>query len=454
MAMFDLDDALEYLEWVHVDHFDVRTVTLGISVRDCASSSVAETERKLVKKIATRARRLRATVREVSEEYGVPIANCRIALSPLSLLCESLPKGSAVRIAKAVDQVAAEVDVDYVGGFTAIVPKGATDAERAFLEALPEALAATSRLCASVNAASTECGINMDVVRDLGGTVKEIARLTASTKGSGCCRLVVFANAPYDNPFIAGAFHGEGEGESAISVGVSGPGVVRHAIERHPSVPLDELADVIKRMAFKICRVAELVLGEVATRMALPRGIVDLSLAPTPAKGDSIANVLEAMGIERCGGHGTTAALMMLNEAVKRGGAMATRHAGGLSGAFIPVSEDMGMVRAAQEGYLTLGKLEAMTAVCSVGLDMVAVPGDTPAEVLSALMADELAIGVINNKTTAVRVLPVPGAKVGDLVDYGGLLGVAPVMAVAPGSPLQFVKRGGRIPAPLRALSN
>lgn len=452
--MLTLDDALEYLEWVHVDAFDVRTVTLGISLKDCHASSVAETERKVVRKILTTARRLVPTVREVSDELGVPIANCRLSLTPMAILTEGLPRGSGPRLARAVDAAAAEVGVDYVGGYSALVPKAATDAEADFLRSIPEALATTERLCSSVEVASTSCGINMGVVRDLGSTLLEAAALTAADKGSACCKFVVFANAPRDNPFIAGAFHGEGQGETAISVGVSGPGVVRHAIERAGGVPFDQLAEVIKRTAFKICRVAELVLGEVANRLGAPRGIVDLSLAPTPARGDSVANVLEAMGIDRCGAHGTTAALMLLNEAVKRGGSMATLHAGGLSGAFIPVSEDMGMVRSVQEGYLKIEKLEAMTSVCSVGLDMVAVPGDTPAEVLSAIIADEMAIGVINNKTTAVRLLPVPGAKVGDLVDYGGLLGVAPVMAVTPGCAAPFVSRGGRIPAPLRALSN
>lgn len=452
--IYELGEALEYLEWVHVDHFDVRTVTLGVSLRDCASSAVAETERKVVRKLLTAGRDLVATVREVSEEFGVPIANSRLAVTPVSLLTESLPRGSEVRLAQAIDAAAGELGVNYVGGFSALVPKGCTEAERRFLGAIPEALAATSRLCSSLNVASTKAGINMDVVADLGGLLLEAAERTRKTQGDACCRFVVFANAPDDNPFIAGAFHGVGEGGSQISVGVSGPGVVRHAVERHPDCSLDELAEVIKRISFKMSRVAELVLTEVAGRLGIPRGIVDLSLAPTPARGDSVANVLEAMGLERCGGHGTTMALMLLNEAVKRGGAMGTRHAGGLSGAFIPLSEDMGMVRAAKEGYLGLAKLEALTSVCSVGLDMVAVPGDTPPEVLSAIIADEMAIGVVNNKTTAVRLLPVPGAAVGDEVDYGGLLGRAPILAVAPGSPAQLIRRRGRVPAPLRALSN
>lgn len=450
----DLDQALEYLEWVHVDHFDVRTVTLGVSLRDCGGSGVAETERKVVRKLLTAGRRLTATVREVSEEFGVPIANSRLAVTPLSLLTEALPPGSEVRLAKAVDEAAGELGVNYVGGMSALVQKSCTPNEWRFLRALPEALAATSRLCSSVNLGSTKTGINMDVVRELGPLILEMADRTAASQGDACCRFVVFANAPDDNPFIAGAFHGVGEGDRQVSVGVSGPGVVRHVIERHPDCSFDELAEVIKRTSFKMARVAELVLSEVAARIDAPRGIVDLSLAPTPARGDSVANVLEAMGLERCGGHGTTAALMLLNEAVKRGGAMATRHAGGLSGAFIPLSEDMGMVRAAEEGYLTLSKLEAMTSVCSVGLDMVAVPGDTPPEVLSAIIADEAAIGVINNKTTAVRILPVPGRGVGEMVDYGGLLGKAPILPVCPGDPSAFIRRGGRIPAPLKALSN
>lgn len=452
--MFELDEALEFLEWVHVDHFDVRTVTLGISLRDCAGSGVAEVERKVVRKLLTTAKDLVSTVDQVSQEYGVPIANSRLAISPLSLLTESLPRGSELRLAQAVDEAATELGVNYLGGMSALVQKRPTTNEWRFLRALPEALAATRRLCGSVNVGSTKTGVDMDVVRELGPLILEMADRSRATQGDACCRFVVFANAPDDNPFIAGAFHGVGEGDSQISVGVSGPGVVRHVVERNPECPLDELADVIKRTSFKMARVAELILSEVSGRLGVDRGIVDLSLAPTPARGDSVANVLEAMGLERCGGHGTTAALMLLNEAVKRGGAMATRHAGGLSGAFIPLSEDMGMVRAAREGVLTLSKLEAMTSVCSVGLDMVAVPGDTPAEVISAIIADETAIGVVNNKTTAVRILPVPGKGVGEEVDYGGLLGVAPILPVVPGSPAPFIRRGGRIPAPLRALGN
>lgn len=452
--MLGLEDALEFLEWVHVDHFDVRTVTMGVSLRDCASSSAAETESKVVRKLLTRARRLAATVREVSEELGVPIANSRLAVTPLSYLCESLPRGSSLRIGQAVDHAAEELGINYVGGLTALVHKGWTDGERAFVHQLPEVLAATSRLCSSVNVASTETGINMDAVAAMGELILDLAERTRASQGAGCCRLVVFANAPHDNPFIAGAFHGIGQPETAVSVGLSGPGVIRHALERHPSVPLDEVAEIIKRQTFKMCRVAELVLAEVARRLDVTRGIVDLSLAPTPEPGDSVANVLEAIGLTRCGAPGTTAALMLLNEAVKRGGAMATRHAGGLSGAFIPVSEDAGMIRAVEEGVLTLSKLEALTSVCSVGLDMVAIPGDTPAEVISGIIADECAIGVINNKTTAARILPVPGGKVGQVVEYGGLLGRAPIMPVPGGSPLQLVRRGGRIPAPLRALGN
>lgn len=452
--MFHLDEALDFLEWVHVDHFDVRTVTLGISLRDCVGSSAAEVERKVVRKIATQARRLVPTVREVSEEYGVPIANSRLAVTPLALLTEGLERGSEVRLAKAVDAVAGELGVNYIGGLGALVQKSWTPCEKRFLEALPEALASTQRLCSSIHLGSTKTGIHMDAVALMGEVILATAEATRATQGDGCCRLVVFANAPNDNPFIAGAFHGVGEGDAQVSVGVSGPGVVRHSIEKNPGIPLDELSEVIRRISYKMTRVAELILGEVSDRLGLNRGIIDLSLAPTPAEGDSVANVLEAMGLERVGAHGTTAALMLLNEAVKRGGAMGARHAGGLSGAFIPLSEDMGMVRSAQEGCLDLNKLEAMTAVCSVGLDMVAIPGDTPPEIISGIIADELAIGVVNNKTTAVRVLPVPGGKPGEMVDYGGLLGRAPILPVRRESPLAFVKRGGRIPAPLRALTN
>jgi hypothetical protein len=451
---YQLEEVLETLAMLAVDHFDVRTVTLGISLRECADSDLAAMERRIYRKIHTMARNLVKTVDEVAEEFGVPVVNRRIAVTPISLLLESAPKEGPVRVAKVLDQVAQELGVNFIGGYTALVPAGATAGDRRFLDSIPEAMACTERLCSSVNLASTRSGINMDVVRQMGHVIRATAQATASRDGVGCAKLVVFANSPEDNPFMAGAFHGPGEGDSHISVGISGPGVIRHVVAAYPDLSFGDLADRIKRTAFKLTRVGELVLREVADRMQLPRGIVDISLAPTPAEGDSVANILEAMGLERCGAPGTTAALALLNDAVKRGGAMATTHVGGLSGAFIPVTEDAGMAAAVEVGAIDLGKLEAMSSVCSVGLDMVVVPGDTSPETLSGIIADEAAIGVVNNKTTAVRIIPAPGKKAGDRVEFGGLLGGGPVMAVNRFSCRAFIERGGRFPAPLRGLTN
>ena len=382
----------------------------------------------------------------------MPIVNKRISVTPAALIVGGVD--DPVPLARALDDAAKATGVDFIGGYSALVQKGMTDADRRLIESIPEALAGTSFLCSSVNVASTRAGIDMDAVALLGQAIKKTAELTRDNDGLGCAKFVAFANAVEDNPFMAGAFHGPGEGDAAISVGVSGPGVVKSALEDVQGEPFDVVAETVKRTAFRITRIGQLVAREASRRLGVPFGIVDLSLAPTPAVGDSVAEILEEMGLEVCGTHGTTAALALLNDAVKKGGVMASSHVGGLSGAFIPVSEDIGMIRAAEKGALTLDKLEAMTCVCSVGLDMIAVPGDTSAETISAIIADEAAIGVINNKTTAVRIIPAPGKKVGDSVEFGGLLGRAPVMPVHAFSSAAFIRRGGRIPAPLNSLKN
>jgi len=451
---FEIEEVVETLSMVALHHFDIRTVTMGISLRDCISSDVAETERKVRRKVTTTARDLVATVNAISEEFAIPVANKRIAVTPCALVLDPLPPGSGIRLAKALDEAAASVGVDYIAGFSALVEQGMTKGDREVLESLPEVLSSTKRLCSSMNVATTKAGINMDAVQALGPTIKRVAELTAKQGGIGCAKFVVFCNAVQDNPFVAGAFHGSAVGETCLSVGISGPGVVRRVIELHPSASFDELSNLIRKVAFKITRVGQLVLDEASRRLSLPAGIIDLSLAPTPAQHDSVAEVLEAMGLERCGCHGTTAALALLNESVKRGGLMAGTHIGGLSGAFIPVSEDRGMIRAVQDGALSLDKLEAMTCVCSVGLDMVCVPGDTPPEIISAIIADEMAIGMVNNKTTAVRIIPIPGAGPGDTYDFGGLLGEGIVQGTSRYSPAGFIRRGGRLPAPIRALTN
>jgi uncharacterized protein (UPF0210 family) len=451
---FTPQEILETISMVENYHFDIRTVTMGINILDCAGPDIMTVSRKAEAKIVRFADKLLETVNLMGETYGVPIINKRISVTPISLLAQSTSADNYLELALMLDRVAASLGVDFIGGYSALVQKGMTAGEARLIESLPQALAATKKVCSSVNLATTKAGINMDAVLKMAEIIKATAAATQEDGGLGCAKLVVFANAPEDNPFMAGAFHGVGEAEAVINIGISGPGVVKAAVERLPDCDLRMLAEEIKRVAFKITRVGELVGRKVSQKLNVPFGIVDLSLAPTPAVGDSVANILEAMGLERCGGPGTTAALAILNDAVKKGGAMATSAIGGLSGAFIPVSEDAGMIEAVQAGALSLEKLEAMTCVCSVGLDMIAVPGDTPAETIAGIIADEMAIGMINNKTTAVRIIPVPGKTVGDLVEFGGLLGTAPVMAVKNFSPARFVRRGGHIPPPLQALTN
>jgi uncharacterized protein len=447
-------EILQTVAMTEMEHLDVRTVTLGLSLLDCSSDSISAIAQKAGEKIRRAASRLVQTVDEIGDEFGIRIANKRISITPVSLLTEGA-KGNPVELARAIDDAAGAVGVDFIGGYSALVQKGTTPSEKLFLDSIPEALSSTSRLCSSVNAATTRAGINMDVVAQIGRIIKDAAERTRDQGGLACAKFVCFANAVEDNPFMAGAFHGVSEAESVINVGVSGPGVVHYAV-RHAdrSLPLQELAETIKKLSFKLSRAGELVGREAARRLGFPFGIIDLSLAPTPLRGDSVANIIEAMGFERAGTHGTTAALALLTDAVKKGGAMASGSVGGMSGAFIPVSEDAGMIEAAQVGALSLEKLEAWTSVCSVGIDMVAVPGSTSAETIAAIIADEMAIGVMNNKTTAVRIIPVPGREVGDLVEFGGLLGTAPIMAVSAFSSADFIRRGGHIPAPIHSLRN
>ena len=450
--MIHTTEILETLRMIDQEKLDVRTITMGISLFRCVTDSSRILARRVYDLITQKAEKLVAVGEEIEREFGVPIVNKRISVTPVALLTAS--SGDPIVVARALDHAARETGVDFIGGYSALVQKGMTEADRRLIESIPEALSTTEFLCSSVNVASTRAGIDMDAVRLVGQAIKLTAEKTASRDGLGCAKFVAFANAVEDNPFMAGAFHGPGEGDLAINVGVSGPGVVKRALEKVKGQPFDVVAETIKRTAFRITRVGQLVAREASRRLNAPFGIVDLSLAPTPAVGDSVAAILEEMGLEVTGAHGTTAALALLNDAVKKGGVMASSHVGGLSGAFIPVSEDIGMIQAAEKGALTLDKLEAMTCVCSVGLDMIAVPGDTSAETISAIIADEAAIGVINNKTTAVRVIPAPGKKVGDSVEFGGLLGRAPVMPVKPFSSQAFIERGGRIPAPLNSLKN
>lgn len=447
-------EILQTVAMTEMEHLDVRTVTLGLSLLDCSSDNISTIAQKAGEKIRCVAERLVPTVDEIGNEFGIRVANKRIAITPVSLLTEGA-KGNPVELARAIDEAAGVVGVDFIGGYSALVQKGTTRSEKLFLDSIPEALSSTARLCSSINAATTRAGINMDVVAHVGRLLKDAAERTRDQGGLACAKFVCFANAVEDNPFMAGAFHGVSEAEAVINVGVSGPGVVHHAV-RHAdrNLPLQELAETIKKLSFKLSRAGELVGREAARRLGLPFGIIDLSLAPTPVRGDSVANIIEAMGFERAGTHGTTAALALLTDAVKKGGAMASGSVGGMSGAFIPVSEDAGMIEAAQMGALSLDKLEAWTSVCSVGIDMVAVPGSTSAETIAAIIADELAIGVMNNKTTAVRIIPVPGREVGDMVEYGGLLGSAPIMAVNAFSSAEFIRRGGHIPAPIHSLRN
>jgi uncharacterized protein (UPF0210 family) len=449
-------EILQTVRMTEMEHLDVRTVTLGINLRDCASESIERTAERVREKIERTGERLVETVNRIGDELGIRVANKRISITPASLVAGAARSTSdCVKLARAIDEAASRVGVDFIGGYSALVHKGWTKTESIFLDSIPEALATTKQLCSSVNVATTRAGINMDAVRRVGQLIKEMAERTRDAGGLACAKFVCFANAVEDNPFMAGAFHGVGEPESVINVGVSGPGVVNHAVRHAPKdMPLDELAELIKKLSFKLSRAGELIGREAARRLGIGFGIIDLSLAPTPAPGDSVAEIIEAMGFERAGAPGTTAALALLTDAVKKGGAMASSAVGGMSGAFIPVSEDAGMIEAARVGALTLEKLEAWTSVCSVGLDLVAVPGSTSAETIAAIIADEMAIGVMNNKTTAVRIIPVPGKDVGDSVEFGGLLGTAPVMPVNRFSADAFIRRGGRIPAPIHSLRN
>ncbi len=448
------DEIMETIHMIEMENLDVRTITMGISLRDCAHPDIKVSCKKVYDKVYRFARDLVKIGENIESDYGIPIVNKRISVTPIALVAESSETDDYLAYAEVMDKVTKDVGVNFIGGFSALVHKGFTYGDWNLIKAIPKALATTERVCASVNIGTTKAGINMNAILEMGKVIKETSLLTADKGGFGCAKLVVFCNVPEDNPFMAGAFHGIGEPEAVINVGVSGPGVVLNAVKKHPDSDLGTLAEIIKKTAFKITRMGELVGRAASKKLNVPFGIVDLSLAPTPAIGDSVADILEAMGLERCGTHGTTAALAMLNDAVKKGGSMASSYVGGLSGAFIPVSEDAGMIRAVETQALSLDKLEAMTCVCSVGLDMITIPGDTSPETIAAIIADEAAIGMINNKTTAVRVIPAPGKKVGDYVEFGGLLGRGPVMSIHQFGSDRFVHRGGRIPAPLNALTN
>lgn len=451
--MINRKEIIETIDMVEKEHFDVRTITMGISLFPCIRESAEETAKLCYDRICKKAEKIVKVASDLGSEYGIPIINKRISVTPASLLTASFT-GKEIILAKALDRAAKTVGVDFLGGYSALVHKGMTSFEQSFIKSIPEALSVTDRMCSSVNVGSSKTGINMDAVKLMGETVKQSAFLTADKEGIGAAKLVVFCNAVEDNPFMAGAFHGVGEGETVINVGVSGPGVVHHALKSVDGGSIDEVCETVKKTAFKITRAGQLVANEAAKRLGAEFGIVDLSLAPTPVMGDSVAHILEEMGLERVGCHGTTAALAMLNDAVKKGGVMASSRVGGLSGAFIPVSEDIGMIEAARTDAIDINKLEAMTAVCSVGIDMVAIPGDTSPSTISGIIADEAAIGMINNKTTAVRVIPVPNKKEGEEVEFGGLLGTAPVMKVSPFSSAKFINRGGRIPAPIHSNKN
>lgn len=452
--MLNMTDIMETINMIQEENLDVRTITMGISLLDCADSDIDKSCDKVYNKIYSHAKDLVATGEAISKKYGIPIVNKRISVTPISMLV-GVSGGDPVKYALTLDKVAHDVGVNFVGGFSALVQKGFSAGDRQLIEAIPEALARTELVCSSVNVGSTRAGINMDAVALMGNVVRRTAELTSDRQCIGAAKLVVFCNAVEDNPFMAGAFHGVGEADCVVSVGVSGPGVVRSVLAKMPDdAPLNVIAEAIKKTAFKITRVGQLVGTEAAEMLGVPFGIVDLSLAPTPAVGDSVAHILEEIGLEQCGAHGTTAALAMLNDAVKKGGVMASSSVGGLSGAFIPVTEDAGMIEAARAGVLTIEKLEAMTAVCSVGLDMIVIPGDTTSEVISAIIADEAAIGMVNSKTTAVRVIPAIGLAEGEELDFGGLLGNGPVMSLKTKSPAKMINRGGRIPAPLQSLKN
>ena len=452
--MLNSHDILETINMIDNEDLDVRTITMGISLLDCIDSDADRACDKIYDKICRYAQNLVKTGEDISKEYGIPIIHKRISVTPIAMVAGANPGADPVRFAHALDKAARTVGVNFIGGYSALVHKGFGPGDYALIESIPQALSETEFVCSSVNIGSTKAGINMDAVAKMGQIVTRTAQATADRDCIGAAKLVVFCNAPEDNPFMAGAFHGVGEPDCEINVGVSGPGVVRAALAKAGDCDITEIADIIKKTAFKVTRMGQLVAQEASRRLNVPFGIVDLSLAPTPAIGDSVAYILEEMGLECCGAHGTTAALALLNDAVKKGGVMASSHVGGLSGAFIPVTEDAGMIHAAQCGALTLTKLEAMTAVCSVGLDMIVIPGDTSSEVISAIIADEAAIGMVNSKTTAVRVIPAIGKKVGDELNFGGLLGSGPVMELNPYSPAKFIHRGGRIPAPLQSLKN
>lgn len=452
--MLNTKDILETIRMIDDENLDIRTITMGLSLLDCADSDIKRSAEKIYEKITRRAERLVATGEEIERTYGIPIINKRIAVTPIALLA-AVSGGDPVEYAKILEKASQTVGVNFIGGYSALVHKGFAAGDEALIRSIPEALATTEHVCASVNVGSTKAGINMDAVRMMGQVVRECAEKTKDQNCIGAAKLVVFCNAPEDNPFMAGAFHGIGEPDCVINVGVSGPGVVRSALAKHPDGDLTEVADIVKRTAFKITRMGQLVGTVASEKLGVPFGIVDLSLAPTPAVGDSVAHILEEMGLEICGTHGTTAALALLNDAVKKGGVMASSHVGGLSGAFIPVSEDAGMIAAARSRDLSIEKLEAMTAVCSVGLDMIIIPGETPASTISAIIADEAAIGMVNSKTTAVRVIPAIGKKPGEELEFGGLLGSGPIMDLhLDRSSEKFIARGGRIPAPMQALKN
>lgn len=451
--MINTHDILETINMIREENLDIRTITMGISLLSCADSDIYRSCDKVYDKICRQAQHLVETGENIEKEYGIPIIHKRIAVTPISMLVAA-SGGDPVLYAKTLEKASQTVGVNFIGGYSALVQKGFAAGDEALIRSIPEALAETEHICSSVNIGSTKAGINMDAVATMGEVVRKAAEITADKGCIGPAKLVVFCNAPEDNPFMAGAFHGAGEADCVINVGVSGPGVVRAALQKIPDGNITDVADTVKKTAFKITRVGQLVAKEAAKRLQVPFGIVDLSLAPTPAVGDSVAHILEEMGLEQCGAHGTTACLALLNDAVKKGGVMASSHVGGLSGAFIPVSEDAGMIAAAENGTLSIEKLEAMTAVCSVGLDMIIIPGDTSAEVISGIIADEAAIGMVNSKTTAVRVIPAIGKDIGDTLNFGGLLGYGPVMKVNAASPAKFIHRGGRIPAPIQSLKN
>lgn len=451
--MLNRKEIMETIDMVEKEHFDVRTITMGISLLSCIRESAEKTADLVYDRITKKAENIVKVASDLYAEYGIPIINKRVSITPASMLTSSFP-GKETVLAKALDRAAKTVGIDFLGGYSALVHKGMTPFERSFIESIPEALSITERVCSSVNVGTSKSGINMDAVKLMGEIIKKSAILTQNLDGLGAAKLVVFCNAVEDNPFMAGAFHGIGEGETVINVGVSGPGVVHHALKSAKGASISEIAEIIKKTAFKITRAGQLIAREASKRLNAEFGIVDLSLAPTPVMGDSVAHILEEMGLSSVGAHGTTACLAMLNDAVKKGGVMASGSVGGLSGAFIPVSEDIGMINAANSGFISLNKLEAMTAVCSVGIDMVAIPGDTSATTISGIIADESAIGMINNKTTAVRIIPVPNKGVGESVEFGGLLGKAPIMSVSPCSCEAFINRGGRMPAPIHSNKN